>query len=327
MEEIQSVRLKITEACDWSCKFCHNEWDIAAKSLEWDDELKEKFILLQETLWIEDVHLTGWEPSLNKDIWNIISWIKELWMDVKMTSNGQFSEDIRKLIVKSWLDSINFSIQSLDPIDLQSVMKKNVSEQWAIKQIEREKANIISLYSEGVKVRVNSVIGSSQDIPRIQNIIYWAIENNIEMRVLDDLNQKENAKNAINELIDITWSKLKDVISTNGSSSKRLIYEIPEKWLFTVKQIAEIYLSGICDECPHFESNTCQEWFYSIRMQKNKRDNSYSIILCIQNKNSETVIPFETFLQSYNSKKYENSIITRWNETFRRKSYIPLRRV
>lgn len=32
----------------------------------------------------------------------------------------------------------------------------------------------------------------------------WAIENKIEMRILDDLNQKENAKQAIDELILIT---------------------------------------------------------------------------------------------------------------------------
>jgi len=40
-----------------------------------------------------------------------------------------------------------------------------------------------------------------EDLPRIQKIINWAIENNVEMRVLDDLNQKENAKKAIEELI------------------------------------------------------------------------------------------------------------------------------
>lgn len=275
--------------------------------------MQAKFITLQKTLWIQEVHLTGWEPSLNKDIGNIISWLKELGLDVKMTSNGQFSDETRNVMINAWISAINFSIQSLNPIDLQAVMKKNVSESWASKQIEREKANIISLHSEGIKVRINSVLWTSADILRIQKIMDWAVENKIEMRILDDLNQKENAKQAIDELILTTWSRLKEVIATPGTSSKRLIYELPNQWLFTIKQIAEIYLAGICEGCSHFQSNSCQEGFYSIRMQKNRKDGDYSIVLCIQNKNTNTVLSFDNFLQSYHSKKYETITPARWN--------------
>ncbi|EKD44571.1 MAG: hypothetical protein ACD_71C00097G0007 [uncultured bacterium (gcode 4)] len=313
LEEIWSVRLKITDDCVWSCKFCHNEWDIGAETLVWNGDLENKFITLREIFWIREVHLTGWEPSLNKDIGNIISWLKKIWMDVKMTSNGQFSEETRNVIVNSWIDAVNFSVQSMNPIDLQSVMKRNVSETWANEQIERWKENIIALYSRGIKVRINSVLWTLEDLPRIQKIINWAIENNVEMRVLDDLNQKENAKKAIEELILRVWGKLKEIINTSGTSSKRLIYELPNQGLFTIKQIAEVYLSGICEECPHFEWNSCQEGFYSIRMQKNKKDGEYSIILCIQNQNSETIIPFDDFLQSYYLKKYEHITLARWN--------------
>lgn len=326
IDDVKSVRLKIIESCNWSCNFCHNEWNIKADIIDWDSELRDKLLLLEKNIWTQEVHLTGWEPSLNKNIWNIISWVKQLWMGVKMTTNWQFNEEVRNTLVNTWIDGVNFSFQSLEPAELQSVMSKNMWYDWASEQIERSKENILALYSEWIKVRINSVISNTQDILRIKWIIDWAIKNNIEMRVLDDLWNKASAKQAISTLISDTSAQLKEIITT-GTSSKRWVYSIPKLWDFIVKEIDETYLSWVCETCPHYETGTCQEWFYSIRMQKNRNNNDYSIVLCIQNKNEETILSFDNFLQFYHEKKYENTITTRWNETINAKSYIPLRRV
>lgn len=327
LEESKSVRLKIIESCNWTCKFCHNEWDIHAEALAWDEELKNHFIILQKELWVNEVHLTGWEPSLNKNIGGIITWLKAIWMEVKMTTNGQFNEETRDILTCSWISGVNFSIQSIDPSDLRWVMDRNVSEEWAQDQIEREMENIIALQKNGINVRVNSVLWELEDIPRIQKIINWTSEHKVEMRVLGDLHQKENAQKAIGELILQTWSKLKEIIQSPWSSNQRLIYELPNKELMTIKQIAKVYLPWICQECPHFSSGTCQEGFYSIRMQKNRKDKNFTMVLCIQNQNTETVLSFDDFLQAYHWKNYDSAPLIRWDKSYHRKRYIPLKQI
>lgn len=67
ISNFDSVRFKIIESCNWSCHFCHNEWNITAGKIQWGDKLHNIFQDLK-AVWLKEVHLTGDEPSLNKDI-------------------------------------------------------------------------------------------------------------------------------------------------------------------------------------------------------------------------------------------------------------------
>lgn len=59
LEDIGAVRLKIIESCNWSCNFCHNEGNISAEKIYWDNELQSALMQLKDILNISEVHLTG----------------------------------------------------------------------------------------------------------------------------------------------------------------------------------------------------------------------------------------------------------------------------
>lgn len=47
--------------------------------------------------------------------------------------------------MESGVDAVNFSLHSLDPVDLAKVMFRKVDKAWAQRQIERSTDNIIFL--------------------------------------------------------------------------------------------------------------------------------------------------------------------------------------
>ncbi len=328
ISEVWTVRLKIIESCNWSCDFCHNEWDIDAWVLEWTTELRDALVKFRDSLNVYEIHLTWWEPSLNKNIWDIVTWARQLWMKVKMTTNWQFSENVRDALVDSGIDAVNFSLQSLDPDLLIQMMTKTKDVEWAKWQIDSAKSNIRNLHSQGIKVRVNAVLWWIKDLERVKGVMNWAIPTWIEMRVLDDLLNKEASARAIETLIWSYNAKLSRTIFTPWTSSSRKIYEMQDwNWEFTVKHIEQVYLPDLCEWCAHFWSNTCNEWFYNIRMQKDRKTWKFIVVLCIQNINQESVVDSETFLSHYHNKKYEVPTISRWSWSIQGKRIIPIGRI
>lgn len=299
--EVRSIRLKVGEPCNWSCDFCHNEGDKKANTLHWDHELHNTLITLQNHFQITEVHLTGWEPTLNPDIINMIRWIKEMGLEVKMTTNGQFSEKLRTEIIGSWIDSISVSLHSTHPEDLRKVMSKSKDAAWAEEQIQRSKDNILWLNRMWVRTKINTVISDAHDIPRVQDVFWWAARNNIEMRLLDNLSNKESAGSAIKLFISMMgWNKI-DENRVLWTSSTRTSYLVKDVGTFVVKSIDSVFLDWVCQKCSHFGKSTCEEWFYNIRLQKNKWE--WMVILCIQNQNEETVLSLEDFISSYGSQE------------------------
>lgn len=68
VKENRSIRLKITEKCPWDCIFCHEEGGWGIDDIRWDEAMKKNTGLLKDMLSIEEVHLTGGEPTANRYI-------------------------------------------------------------------------------------------------------------------------------------------------------------------------------------------------------------------------------------------------------------------
>src|SRR5476649_2522103 len=129
-----SIRLKITNKCQLSCSFCHNEGtelpinsknrtsfctDLSSelqpvRDIPFDERTLGEICELKR-YGVDEIHLTGGEPTLNQNIADIIGFFNKNEFIVKMTSNGQFDGELLRDIKKEGLRSINFSILSLNP--------------------------------------------------------------------------------------------------------------------------------------------------------------------------------------------------------------------
>jgi pyruvate formate lyase activating enzyme len=87
-----------TRGCNLRCPYCHNPELVtgpAGPSISWSqvtEQLKEK------TGWVDGVVLTGGEPTLSPDLFDIIEDLSQLGLPVKLDTNGTRPEVVERLI-------------------------------------------------------------------------------------------------------------------------------------------------------------------------------------------------------------------------------------
>ena len=113
------IRLSITDVCNFKCGYClPNGYQIDNsdnRKLLNLDEINRLAKALSE-LGVSKIRLTGGEPTIRKDFFEIIKSIKNNSGIKKtvITTNGYHLDKIAQKIKKSGLDGINISIDSLD---------------------------------------------------------------------------------------------------------------------------------------------------------------------------------------------------------------------
>jgi len=111
----RSVRVKLNSGCQYKCKFCHQEG--SAKTLDADPtELMKALRILKNSLGFYRVHFTGGEPTLYRKFADLLRLTKRSGFINALTTNGQFQSEQLPSLEKAGLDSINFSLHTLDPM-------------------------------------------------------------------------------------------------------------------------------------------------------------------------------------------------------------------
>jgi pyruvate formate lyase activating enzyme len=109
-----------TLGCNFRCHYCHNpEFVLPSKiKLIQNDLISEKafFNFLWKRQWfIDGVVITGWEPTIQKDLFEFIIKIKEMWFLVKLDTNGRDPKILNKLIKNKLIDYVAMDIKN--PLD------------------------------------------------------------------------------------------------------------------------------------------------------------------------------------------------------------------
>ena len=115
------IRMSITDVCNFKCGYC------LPNGYQVDKSDNRKFLHLDEIkrlakcfseLGVNKIRITGGEPTVRKDFFEIIKGLK---VDagikkVVITTNGYHLDKKAKLLVDSGLNGINISIDSLSPV-------------------------------------------------------------------------------------------------------------------------------------------------------------------------------------------------------------------
>ena len=113
------IRLSVTDVCNFKCGYCLPNGYQADKSDNRKflhlDEIRRLAKALSE-LGVSKIRLTGGEPTVRKDFFDIVKTIKENSGIKKtvITTNGYHLDKIAHKINESGLDGINISIDSLN---------------------------------------------------------------------------------------------------------------------------------------------------------------------------------------------------------------------
>ena len=297
---LNSIRVKITDNCNWNCWWCHNEGtgNRNQKLIQnvdfFDEAFFVDFLEVTRELDICEVHLTGGEPSMHPKIDCIIRKLKESGFIVKMTSIGGNKRVFEK-IIDSGIDGINFSLHAIDKNEMYGTQVDR-SERW-IEQNHKKLMELIEyMRSRGVNVKINTVVASSDDYKRAYDVMRWASMRKIGIRILNEVERNEQSIEAIKFFLESLGGIEKYRKYILGNSSGTIFYDVPKIGEVGFKILIPNYLQSMCKNCKIREKGKCGEYFYGIRLENLL--GSYNIRLCVHKSTPATYYRFSEFKYS-----------------------------
>jgi cyclic pyranopterin phosphate synthase len=122
---VKSLRMSITNRCNYDCIYCHNEGDPGSKS-EMSVETIANIVGAASHMGVNRLKISGGEPLIRNDLEDIISSLPAL-KDVSLTTNASMLKGRAQSLKDSGLDRVNVSLDSLDPEIYRTITNCNVN--------------------------------------------------------------------------------------------------------------------------------------------------------------------------------------------------------
>ena len=117
---INSLRISLTQRCNFNCFFCHHEGENESGDELTVDEV-ERIVKLASEQGIMKIKLTGGEPLVRKDIVEIVKRIKPYVHEVSMTTNASRLEELACPLKDAGLARVNVSLHTLCPESFEEI--------------------------------------------------------------------------------------------------------------------------------------------------------------------------------------------------------------
>ena len=112
----QIVSVIFTSGCNFACPYCQNASLVVepekVKTIPWE---KIKQFLQVKKDWLDGVCLTGGEPTIQKDLPELLQSIKELGLKTKLDTNGGLPPVLDEIISKNLVDYVAMDLKA--PLD------------------------------------------------------------------------------------------------------------------------------------------------------------------------------------------------------------------
>lgn len=287
----KNVRLKLTSKCQWSCHFCHMEGLAGSPELKWSGYVGEQILNLMQSMGRTKVHLTGGEPTIYRQIPEVVSFFRQNGKEVAITTNGQFTNNLRDHLIQSGCSGFSFSLPTLNMAEFIKFHKREFSSEKARSNISRSIDNMSFVKTAGMKTDINMVF--SDKINTMSSLLDFAFSRGMNVSLLNVLGDSKNSSARIIDMI--SCYDLEPVVyrSYQGTSRARYVFRNKKSdTLISLKVLEPVFLSSMCDGCPL--KNSCDEKFYGIRIEQGK--DGLLVRTCVH---KNVLTPIEDFPDSY----------------------------
>ena len=186
------IRLSITDVCNFKCGYC------LPNGYQVDKSDNRKFLQLEEIkrlakvfskLGVSKIRLTGGEPTVRKDFFEIIKILKNDAgiKRVVITTNGYHLNEKAKMLVDSGINGINISIDSLE-----RNIFKNVTGHDRLPEILQGIKILQQLNFENIKINavlLNGINASEKDFDLWGEFIK---KNKVDLRYIELMQTGDN---------------------------------------------------------------------------------------------------------------------------------------
>ncbi|WP_042698807.1 GTP 3',8-cyclase MoaA [Thermococcus sp. PK] len=173
---VTNLRISLTNECNLNCFYCHRE----GQTLNFEDmkpEEIERIVRIASQLGIKKVKLTGGEPTIRKDIVEIVRRIRPYVEDLSMTTNGTTLKLLAEPLKEAGLDRVNISLDTLDREKYKSITGFDVLPQ-VLEGIEKA----VKLF---YPVKLNMVVMKGLNDGEIWDMINYAAQKNAILQLIE----------------------------------------------------------------------------------------------------------------------------------------------
>jgi GTP 3',8-cyclase len=323
-----TLRIKIIDTCGLTCTFCHNEGTpVAADNRDRlpgtfvpfgrtgrasiyaatngaaflpapvlpDDDYASALVALRQALGVNELHLTGGEPTLHPGLPKLVALARRAGFTVGMTSNGERGAEQMAACAEAGLDRVNFSVFGTTPAELAAVQGARYdSPARAARKLDALRAAIAAAVECGVKASANIVVPDHSHIPRVHRLLDEYAPQ-LSVRLLNSLDQGQASVDAIEQALAERDAVPEAEYITAGVSGSRTAYRLPDGRRVYFKQIRPVRLPATCAGCRFNNDTDCQEGFYGVRLYRDRKGR-YQVGVCIQR--MDLCRPLDDFLAS-----------------------------
>lgn len=186
--EFKYLRLSVTDLCNYKCNYCLPDgFGCETKPHKLNLNQIEAIVASFARNGIEKVRITGGEPTLHRDLVEIIRLIKQVpgIKKVALTTNGYRMAKFLPLWKNAGLDAINISCDSLDPRMFSAIVGRD-----ALSQLLADLDLAILLGFKQLKV--NTILLKQFNGNQISELIAWAKSKPITLRFIELMQTLDN---------------------------------------------------------------------------------------------------------------------------------------
>jgi molybdenum cofactor biosynthesis enzyme MoaA len=257
----RTLRVKVIDACGLTCTFCHNEGTpVAADNLGQmpgtflpfgrtgrvsiyaatngasflpaavipDDDYRHALGALGRALQLDELHLTGGEPTLHPELAHLVTLGRRAGFRVCMTSNGEHGAAWMQRCAEAGLDRVNFSIFGTTPAELAAVQHaRHGNPVRARRKLDALRASIDAAIAHGVKASANIVVPGRSHIERIHRLLDEYMPR-LTVRLLNSLDHGQASIDAIEQALAERGAVADARYVTAGVSGSCTGYRLPD---------------------------------------------------------------------------------------------------
>jgi GTP 3',8-cyclase len=210
---ITSLRISITNRCNVRCFYCHHD-GVIPQEYEMTPTEIETIARVSHQVGIKKLRLSGGEPLIREDILEIIQKISSIgFKDLSLTTNGTLLGKYADELVKSGLNRVNISFDTLNAETYRFITRKDYMNQ--------AKFGIKKAVEAGLHpVKVNMVVMKGINDHEIWDMFQFCKENKTILQLIELLKTENCPDNEFFDKFHYNMEEIEDQLIEISSKIK-----------------------------------------------------------------------------------------------------------
>jgi cyclic pyranopterin phosphate synthase len=177
---VRDLRVSVTDKCNFRCLYCMPAeglpWLGAGDVLDRDELIRALRVAVD--LGVETIRVTGGEPTLRRDLVDVVGAIGGLGVELSITTNGYLMPRLAVPLRDAGLNRANVSLDSLRPDRFEQITRRDA--------LGKVLAGIDACIEAGLHpVKINAVVVRGFNDDEIEPMAAWARDLGVELRFIE----------------------------------------------------------------------------------------------------------------------------------------------